>query len=860
MSDSTAVVEILTSDLNYRGFKWLRTNVRLVNQEPKLFSGTIFQNVVDGLTGTDKDGLAGEEKQRLVTEACKAAYAHEFIERLPNGYKTYISERGASLSGGQKRRIVIARSIVSNPKVLLLDEATSALDPNAEKIVQAALNNVARGRTMVVIAHRLSTVRDADNIVVISKGEAVESGSHEQLIGRGGAYARLVKAQDLSKGVDKADDHQEAAEDKDVAPADLDVAPTHGSTPADPAAGAGAQWDHGRYGLLHGLLFILREQRSLWRPLAVTLVCCLVGGGTYPALAILLAKTLKAFQTMDVSRGNFLALMFLVVAFGNSVVYFFLGWFSNVLAQTVMKHYRTQVFNDTLRQGMNFFDRPDNSTGALISRIATEPTSLQQLLSSDVPLLAMNGVNLVSSSVVAIAHGWRLGLVLALGALPILVGAGFVRVRLEFRFEQDAAALFARSSGVVVEAVMGIRTISSLALERVIVDRYEVGLQGIAAQAIGDLGFKMLFYALTQSVSFLAMALGFWYGGRLVSTGEYSTTQFYTIFMAIIYSSEAAAVLFQYSSSMTKARIAINYILGLRRQLELVDDQDDADSQAPGQGGGNTTGEKDAAAQGVEVRCQGVEFAYPLRPRHRVLRGMELDVRSGKMVALVGASGCGKSTVVSLLERFYDPMAGTVLADGREVRTLGRRRYRRDMGLVQQEPVLYQGSIRDNVALGGGARGQGRRRRGAEEQQPLSEAEVVAACRAADIWDFIASLPQGFDTPCGPQGLSLSGGQRQPIAIARALAGRPRLLLLDEATSALDSESERVVQQALARAAAGRTAVAVAHRLSTVRNADAIAVVARGAVAELGTHDELVARRGLYYQMVLSQSLDREAA
>ncbi|KAM4065655.1 ABC transporter transmembrane domain-containing protein [Hirsutella rhossiliensis] len=841
-------------DLAGLNLQWLRTQVRLVHQEPTLFSGTVFQNVADGLTGINTECLDCAERMRLVTEACKAAYAHDFIESLPNGYETKIGERGASLSGGQKQRIVIARSIISNPKVLLLDEATSALDPSAEKIVQAALNNVARGRTMVVIAHRLSTVRDADNIVVMSKGQAVESGSHAQLLARGGAYARLVQAQDLGQGADRADgDDDAAAPAKGAAPAALELTPTRSSA----APGAAAQGGDGRYGLLHGLLLILREQRPLWWHLAATLVCCVVGGGTYPALAILVSKAIVAFQTVDVARGNFFALLFFVIALVNFVAYLFVGWFANVLAQTVMLHYRTEVFNNTLRQDMSFFDRPENSTGALVSRIATEPTSLQELLSANVALLAMNAVNLLSSSVLAIVYGWKLGLVLVLGALPALVSAGYIRIRLESRFEQDIAARFAHSSGIASEAVIGIRTVSSLALERVVIARYEADLQGIATRAVGDLGGKMLFYALSQSISFLAMALGFWYGGRLVSTGEYSNGQFYIVFMAVVYSAEAAAMLFQYTTSITKAQTAINYILGLRRDLELVDEEHDADNGAESPTyGGNGAGEKDAPAHGIEVQCESLEFAYPLRPRHRVLRGLELGVGPGQMVALVGASGCGKSTVVALLERFYDPTAGTVRAHGRDVRTLGRRRYRRDVALVQQEPVLYQGSIRDNVALG--ARDGGGT--GAEGEPPLSEDDIIAACRAANAWDFVASLPQGLDTPCGPQGLSLSGGQRQRIAIARALARRPQLLLLDEATSALDSASEAAIKQALARAATGRTTVAVAHRLSTVRHADAIAVVARGAVAELGSHDELIARRGLYYQMVLCQSLDREAA
>ncbi|KAJ6442420.1 lipid A export ATP-binding/permease protein msbA [Purpureocillium lavendulum] len=851
-------------DLN---LQWLRTNIRLVQQEPTLFSGTIYQNVVDGLTGTNMVDLPDDEKSRLVREACQAAYAHDFIEDLPKGYETYIGERGASLSGGQKQRIVIARSIISNPKVLLLDEATSALDPNAEKIVQAALNNVAKGRTMVVIAHRLSTIRDADNIVVMSKGETVESGTHAELIALGGAYARLVKAQDLGKGggggTAAEDADEESEEERGKQPVDLDVALTRASTTGtipglEPKEGE-------KYGLFYGLFLILKEQRSLWWPMAVTVLCCAVGGGSYPALAVLFSKTMSAFETIDVSKGNFFSLMFFVVALANFVAYAVAGWLANILAQTVMKFYRSEIFNNTLRQDMTFFDHPHNSTGALVSRLAAEPTSLQELLSMNVALLVVNVVNLLSSAILAIAVGWKLGLVLAFGALPVLVGAGYVRIRLEFKFEDDTAGRFAESSGVAAEAVMGIRTVSSLALERAVVERYEARLQGIAGAAMSSLGWKMFFYALSQSVSFLAMGLGFWYGGKLVSTGEYTTDQFYTVFIAVVFSGESAAMLFQYSTSITKARTAINYIFRLRRERELFDAPDDSSGSSnsgsedqQGSSGSSCTGEDDgkagtekekgaAAAKGTELVCDAVEFAYPLRPKTKVLRGIDVTMRSGRMVAFVGASGCGKSTMIALLQRFYDPVAGELRADGHDIKTLDRCRYRRDVALVQQEPVLYQGSIRENVSLG------------LERGEP-SAAQLEAACRAANVWDFVASLPQGLDTPCGSQGLSLSGGQRQRIAIARALVRGPRMLLLDEATSALDTESEKVVKEALDRASAGRTTVAVAHRLSTVRDADLICVFAKGCIVERGTHDELLDRRGLYYEMVLGQSLDREAA
>ncbi|KAK2593569.1 hypothetical protein QQS21_008744 [Conoideocrella luteorostrata] len=834
---SAGVITLDGHKLEDVNLRWLRTNIRLVQQEPTLFSGTIYQNVVDGLTGTGKEDLSNEEKKPLVIEACKAAFAHDFIEDLPHGYDTWIGERGASLSGGQKQRIVIARSIISNPKVLLLDEATSALDPNAEKIVQAALNNVAKGRTMVVIAHRLSTIRDADNIVVMTKGEAIEAGTHFELIELGGAYSRLVKAQDLGKMSDSADEGSDSAKDEVVGDLDKELTRVSTTGPINDESK-----DHtNKYGLMYGLYLIMKEQRSLWWPAFFIFLTCIGGGLTYPALAVLLSKSIEAFQTIDVSKVNFFALMFFVIAVANFILYAIAGWLANIVAQTVMKFYRGEIFNNTLRQDMAFFDKPENGTGALVSRLASEPTSLQELLSMNIFLLVVALVNLISSCILSIAYGWKLGLVLTFGGLPFVVGSGYLRIRLEFKFDEDTVQRFAKSSAVAAEAVMGIRTVSSLALERAVIERYSEKLQGIARHSIRSLGSKMLLYSLSQSVTMLVMGLGFWYGGKLVSTGEYTSGQFYISFIAIVLSGEAAALLFQYTTSITKAGTAINYIFRLRQHRILFDDDTDADPET------EHTAEKQSSEKGTEMVFNNVHFSYPLRPKQRVLRGIDITIKPSKMVAFVGASGCGKSTMIGLLQRFYDPASGELRANDQDIKTLDRCKYRRDIALVQQEPVLYQGSIRENISLG------------IENGDP-SEEQLIEACQNANVWDFVCSLPQGLDTPCGNQGLSLSGGQRQRIAIARALIRKPRLLLLDEATSALDTESEKIVKEALDRAAAGRTTIAVAHRLSTIRDADVIAVFARGSIAELGSHDELVSRKGMYYEMVLGQSLDQEAA
>lgn len=270
---------------------------------------------------------------------------------------------------------------------------------------------------------------------------------------------------------------------------------------------------------------------------------------------------------------------------------------------------------------------------------------------------------------------------------------------------------------------------------------------------------------------------------------------------------------------------------------ELFDRKPSIDTWSP-------DGESVQAVSGT-VEFRDVHFRYPTRPEQPVLRGLNLSVKPGQYIALVGASGCGKSTTIALLERFYDPLAGGIYVDGKEISSLKINEYRSFIALVSQEPTLYQGTIRENVLLGA-------------DREDVPESEIEFACREANIYDFIQSLPDGFNTVVGSKGSMLSGGQKQRIAIARALLRDPKILLLDEATSALDSESEHVVQAALDKAAKGRTTIAVAHRLSTIQKADIIYVFDQGVIVESGDHSELMKKGGRYSELVSLQSLAKK--
>ncbi|PPJ58180.1 hypothetical protein CBER1_02559 [Cercospora berteroae] len=823
------------ADLNLH---WLRQQIGLVSQDPTLFSGSVEENILYGLRGTATEHSASE-RRKLVEEAARLANAHNFIMQLPEGYDTHVGERGSFLSGGQKQRIAIAQAVISNPKIMLFDEATSALDSKTEGVVQAALDKAAQGRTTIVVSHRMSTIKNADKIVVLSQGgKILEQGTYAELAAIKGAFHQLVEAQNMAQQTNQSQENDSVDNEKaalvseitneklsaeshaEQKPSTINEQDSHATTKVTGAVPTTQQQNDQKltpYSLWTLIKFTASLNRQEWKIMLFGIIVSILSGAGEPVQCVILAETVATLSLPSSQYAklrhdaNFWSGMFLMI--GLVMLLFSL------------------VFGVSFAYGsekldVGFFHRAENSVGGLAAFLSTETTHLAGMSGLALGTIVQLVATLVIGYIVALAVGWKLALV-CISTVPILLVAGFLSFWSLARFEAYLKDSYRESASYACEATSSTRTIAALTLEKEIWQRYHDLLVDQASRTLRFNLKSSILYAASQSLGFLCMALAFWYGSSLL--GEYSLSQFYLVFFTVIFGTRSAANMFALAPNMAKAKVAAGELKSLYDRTPEIDVW-------------STGGDVLEDIQG-SIEFRDVEFAY--QPGQPILKNISFKVLPGQYIALVGSSGCGKSTIISLLERFYNPSNGNIIIDDKNISTLNLGKYRKHLALVLQEPALYQGTIRENLLL-------------AVNEDNVSEEKLVKVCKEANIYDFITSLPSGFETIVGSKGTMLSGGQKQRIGIAQALMRDPKILLLDEATSALDSESESVVQAALDAAAKGRTTVAVAHRLSTVRNADAIYVVDGGRIVESGTHAALMSQRGRYFELVQLQSSEKD--
>lgn len=736
-------------DITTLNLRWLRQHISLVQQEPVLFATTIENNIRHGLLGTEHENLAEEKQKELIINAARMSNAHDFISALPEGYETNVGERGFLLSGGQKQRIAIARAIVSDPRILLLDEATSALDTKSEGVVQAALDRAAQGRTTISIAHRLSTIKTADNIVVMSEGRIVEQGRHDELLEKREAYYNLVEAQKIMAAVAAAQEEDSDAlsilddekhsqdlrtpsnekeldiEKFEADPDDLDPASRLKRTQTGKSASSSAlekkkPEQKNEYSLWTLMKVVGSFNRPEWYIMLSGFFCCVIAGGGNPTQAVFFAKSISALSLPPPLFGklrseiDFWCWMYFMLAITQLLS--LAGQMSALghCSERLIHRARDKFFRAMLRQDIQFFDKEENNAGALTTFLSTETTHLAGLSGATLGTILQVTTTLVAAIILACAIGWKVGLVCT-ATIPVLLACGFFRFWMLARFQTRAKKAYEASAGYACEATSAIRTVASLTREQDVFNNYRDQLTVQASKSLRSVLRSSTLYASSQSLIFLCNALGFWYGGTLIARGEYTMFQFFVCFSAVIFGAQSAGTIFSFAPDMGKAKHAAAQLKTLFDRVPEIDSW-------------STEGEKVENVDG-SIEFRDVHFRYPTRPEQPVLRGLDLTVKPGQYVALVGASGCGKSTTIALLERFYDPLVGGVYVDGKEISSLNITEYRSFLALVSQEPTLYQGTIRENVLLG------------SDREDDVTDEEIEKACRDANIYDFVMSLP-----------------------------------------------------------------------------------------------------------------------
>ena len=817
--------EILLDDVNINQYdlNYLRSIIGYVQQEPVLFNRTIRDNLVFG-----RYELVHElgDEDALMKEACDDAYANEFIENMPDKYNYIVGIKGSKLSGGQKQRIAIARAILCKPKILILDEATSALDNKSEKEVQRALDNISKKNvTTIIIAHRLSTIKNADLIYAFKNGNVYEQGTHNELLAHNGYYAGLVKsqlAQDEFESNDSNSEQLTIESKKQPATQIQRELSKHVSSNSkqhvhNNAINQEIQIHNNNNSSLStkvrfSELFSLLHNDKI--ELFVGVVSSLIVGASIPLQGYVLASAINVLSLSNVktikTEGLFWAMMFLVLAFTNGLFLFFKLWKFTEIGSIVTSSMRKQIIAKYLQLHMSYFDIDENSPGALLTKLSLDTTQLNSLLLSVLgDIISVCGVT-ICGLCLGFYFSWRLTLI-SLCFIPFIVTSRIIinKTRRGGRATENKANIEAGS--VLSECVTNTKTIYSFNFQREAVKMYLNILNESSYVFIRDSIVKGVLMGLGVFALYSNNATVFHYSWVLIKNGYLTFDNMNLALNCVLMLSNGIANNINGLTEYNKAEKAFDSIYSILSTVSLIDTSEDVN-------------ESKLSARDVKgkIEFRNVSFAYPTKPNQYVLRNINFVIQPGQSAALVGFSGCGKSTVIHLLERFYDVGEGEILIDDVNIKEYNLLELRKTIGLVSQEPVLFKRSVFDNIQYG---------------KLNASKDEVYDAAKKAAIEKLFKMRSK--DDP-------VSGGEKQRIAIARTFLKNPVVLLLDEATSALDKESEIEVQKSINELQKGRTSVSVAHRLSTIENVNVIFVLEAGRIIEQGTHQELLDLKGKY--------------
>ncbi|KAG6402168.1 hypothetical protein SASPL_139043 [Salvia splendens] len=926
--------EVLLDGENIKNLKleWLRSQIGLVTQEPALLSLSIKDNIAYGRNAS----------MDQIEEAAKIAHAHTFISSLEKGYDTQVGRASLMMSEEQKIKLSVARAVLSNPSILLLDEVTGGLDFEAERSVQEALDVLMLGRSTIIIARRLSLIKNADYIAVMEEGQLVEMGTHEELMNLDGLYAELLKCEEATKlprrmpmrtyketstfqvekdssasrifqepsspRMAKSPSLQRVAGGHMVRPADvsyssqesprvlspppeemmengvsmevIDREPTierqdsfemrlpelpkidvhtgqrqkSASDPESPVSPlltsdptnerSHSQTFSRPLSEFDDLPMTMKETKgtsqeepSLWRLVELSLAEWLyavlgstgaaIFGSFNPILAYVIALIVTAYYRKDGHRHHaqedinrwclIITGMGIVTVIANFLQHFYFG----IMGEKMTERVRRMMFSAMLRNEVGWFDEEENSADNLSMRLANDATFVRAAFSNRLSIFIQDSAAVIVAVLIGMFLQWRLALV-ALATLPILMVSARAQKLWLAGFSKGIQEMHRKASLVLEDAVRNIYTVVAFCAGDKVMELYRVQLQKIFKKSFFQgmaIGFA---FGFSQFLLFACNALLLWYTAICVKRQYMSLGTALKEYMVFSFATFALVEPFGLAPYILKRRKSLISVFEIIDRTPKIEPDDNAAL-------------KPANVYG-SIELKNVDFSYPTRPEILVLSNFSLRVNGGQTVAVVGVSGSGKSTIISLIERFYDPVAGQILLDGRDLKSYNLRWLRNHLGLVQQEPIIFSTTIRENIIYA---------------RHNASEAEMKEAARIANAHHFISSLPHGYDTHVGMRGVDLTPGQKQRIAIARVILKNAPILLLDEASSSIESESSRVVQEALDTLIMGnKTTVLIAHRAAMMRHVDNIVVLNGGRIVEEGTHDTLMAKNSLYVRLM----------
>ncbi|XP_031107198.1 ABC transporter B family member 20-like [Ipomoea triloba] len=932
--------EVLLDGENIKNLKleWLRSQIGLVTQEPALLSLSIRENIAYG-----RDASLDQ-----IEEAAKIAHAHSFISSLDKGYDTQVGRAGLSLTEEQKIKLSVARAVLSNPSILLLDEVTGGLDFEAERSVQEALDLLMLGRSTIIIARRLSLIKNADYIAVMEEGQLVEMGTHDELITLDGLYAELLKCEEAAKlprrmpmrnyqeaaafqiekdsptshsfqepssprmmkspslqrtsglhafcASDLPFNSQESPHNRSPPPEQtaengvpldgtdkepsmkrqdsfemrlpelpkIDVQSAHRQTPtSDPESPVSplltsdpknershsqtfsrplSEYDDEPMKTREAKDMQHREPPSFWRLVELSLTEWLyavlgstgaaIFGSFNPLLAYTIALIVTAYYRIDEKHHThekhhirhevdkwclIIACMGIVTVVANFLQHFYFG----IMGEKMTERVRRMMFSAMLRNEVGWFDDEENSADNLSMRLANDATFVRAAFSNRLSIFIQDSAAVVVAVLIGMALEWRLALV-ALATLPVLTISAVAQKLWLAGFSKGIQEMHRKASLVLEDAVRNIYTVVAFCAGNKVMELYRFQLWKIFNKSFLQgmaIGFG---FGLSQFLLFGCNALLLWYTALSVKHRRMNLPTAIKEYIVFSFATFALVEPFGLAPYILKRRKSLISVFEIIDRVPKIDPDDNAAVKPP-----NVYG---------TIELKHVDFSYPTRPEVLVLSNFSLKVNGGQTVAVVGVSGSGKSTIISLIERFYDPIAGQVLLDGRDLKSYNLRWLRNHLGLVQQEPIIFSTTIRENIIYA---------------RHNASEAEVKEAARIANAHHFISSLPHGYDTHVGMRGVDLTPGQKQRIAIARVVLKNAPVYLLDEASSSIESESSRVVQEALDTLIMGnKTTIMIAHRAAMMKHVDNIVVLNGGRIVEEGTHDSLMAKNGLYVRLM----------